>query len=257
MTAEHPSQSSAQSSPSQRRTGATLRHDLRLPWVTQQAVFDLSAPWQEWRTRQDLLGWAETRLRFRVACARGKHRIQVDPHTGRFTDVFRTTGEREKTEAVHMLWALGHDMPAPPPPCRTFETTLATWVGYAQPPHQNLWEPQWHGTMQALRTLVRTVQYLDAGLDLHAHQRWLELGITPATLADIRTHTTASGRPDAEEALLDALTTLTSSSGRLRRQRKDPTQALMVTLSKSLLKQMNQQDDRAARLARRGRTGVA
>lgn len=221
-----------------RHTGATLRETLRIPWVTQQALFDLSAPWQHWRVREDMVAWAETRLRFRVACVRGAHRIQVDPHTGRFSDVFRTRPEREKAEAGHMLWTLGHPVPAPPPPCRIFEATLATWVGSAQPPNQSLWKPEWRGTMTALRALVRTVQYLDAGLDLHTNRRWLELGVTPATLSAVRAHVDACDLPGAEERVLDDLVTLTKPFGRLSRQRKDATQELMPTVAKSLLRQM-------------------
>lgn len=59
-----------------RHTPATLRASLRIPWVTQQALFDLSAPWQHWLIREDMVAWAETRLRFRVGCVRGMHRIQ-------------------------------------------------------------------------------------------------------------------------------------------------------------------------------------
>lgn len=234
MTTQPP----APASRGQRSTGAMLRHDLLLPWVTQQAVFDLSAPWQQWRTREDMVAWAETRLRFRVRCFRGKHRIQVDPHTGTFTDVFRTASERARAEANHLLWGMQHPSPAPPPPCRTFETVLATWVGYAQPPSQSLWKPQWHGTMKALRTVVRTVQYLDAELDLHAHRRWLELGLTPATLTAVLTTIADSDLPNAEERVLNDLATLTSERGRLYRQRKDATQELTVTLTEALLRQM-------------------
>lgn len=238
-----------------RPTGATLREALRIPWVTQQALFDLSAPWQHWRTRQDMVAWAETRLRVRVGCVGGAHRIQVDPHTGRFTDCFRTRAEREKAEAAHMLWTLGHPVPAPPPPCRTFEPTLATWVGNAQPPNLSRWKPQWHGTMQALRTVVRTVQYLDAGIDLHAERRWLELGVTPATLTTIRVHIDACDMDRAEEQVLDDLVTLTNRTGRLSRQRKDATQELTVTLTRSMLQQMAKRarlDLRAGHAVRQG-----
>ena len=204
---------------------------LRLPRVTQEAVFTLSAPWHQWRTQEDLVRWAERRLRFSVDCMLGKHRVQVDPHTIRFTDLFGSAEIRERTVAAHLLWTLRHPAPPPPLPCRLFEHTLATWAGAYQPTDRRRWNLTWHQKMHALRAVIRTVQYLDAGLDLHAHQRWLELGATPDTVSWVRDHLQAYDVPDAEGQVLDDLINLSAKDGSLRRQQRNPTQELLCAVA--------------------------
>ena len=164
----------------------------------------------------------------------------MDPHTGIFTDRFRTREERTHTEGAHMLWALRRSTDAEVLRCREPEHTLRDWVGESQPANVgSVWTHQWSQTMTALRTIIWTVQYLDAGLDLQAEQKWLELGISPTTRSWILAHMDAFGsglQPDSEEILLADLTALTSRHGRLRRQQKTATQEVVRAIADSRLR---------------------
>lgn len=184
------------------RTGTQVstRFTDRLPHVTRLALHTLGADdllatidaTDDDRAAETLLReWAEEGLTVTTPCggtpagAAGggaasrkttgskRHTVHVNPITGDATTIAKTTKDREHVEATHMLWALSG---VEPNGCQRVATFL-TWLGpLKQITEMNLATSLLAEQVFAVRTALRTIEYLDAGLDLPAHAGWLQLG---------------------------------------------------------------------------------
>jgi hypothetical protein len=193
---------------------ARHRRTLEVPVGVSMALSFLGAPVQQMTSTGQMVAWAEDALGFRLTCCgsttRGRvtgyarHWVKVDPHTGA-TVPAPTAREAEKTDAVHLLWALSHDAEAPG--CLRAGDALATWVGPVHPGWLAPWPRSAAATslMREVRTVVRAVEYLDAGLDLHAHQPWLSIGAHPSTIAYTRDLLGTAGLDRHEPRLVEHL----------------------------------------------------
>lgn len=166
----------------------------------------------------ELLAWAEQHLGFTFTCGNPanpplpgspkpsttRHWVQVNPHTGD-TISCPTDTEREKADALHFLWAM---TTAEELPCGRVGTALATWVGPVHPG----WIAPWpkggstHARVQAVRTVLRAIEYHDAGLDLARESEWLRAGVHPDTLKWMRGlligHDISTAEPDLRAHVL-------------------------------------------------------
>lgn len=146
----------------------------------------------------EMVEWAEEHLGFTFTCGNPaqpplpggpkasttRHWVKVNPHTGD-TIPAPTDREREKTEALHFLWAMKTSEVLP---CTRVGTALATWVGPVHPG----WIAPWpkggstHYGWTAVRTVLRAIEYHDAGFDLTRESDWLRVGVHPDTLRWMR-----------------------------------------------------------------------
>lgn len=169
-----------------------------LPAVLREALDLLKVPAQV-DTAEDLVAWAETGLRLTVQCCptdvetigeetlyqtstkhRQRHRVSIDPHTGTVSTFTGTRREADRVAAGHMLAALASNGEGSGPSCRFIEQSLATRCGSAEQFSSMAWHSSRRRFMHAVRTVVRAVQFHDAGLDLQHHGGWIALGVTPA-----------------------------------------------------------------------------
>lgn len=192
---------------------------LDLPLVVACAADRVGAPRADWHTVGDLVTWVETSLGFMLPCCAVdplrsrsvgavRHWVRVDPRTEQSVATpapdqspTRLAVTRDKVDAMHMMWALVHtrgDQPA----CVRVGEALATWVGQVHPGTMAPWAPSSNGRMQAVRTMMRTAQYIDAGLDLASHEGWLGMGVHPQTLTWVRDLLNATNAPFDEAGLL-------------------------------------------------------
>lgn len=113
-----------------------------------------------------------------------KHTVRVDPHDGSTTSVVKTAAEADKVAASHTMWALL--VPGIPNQCMLVPKTL-DWFGDHRELGRRAWSsPQAAKRMYAIRTVMRAVQYLDAGLDLREAHYWLALNLPPRMAADLQ-----------------------------------------------------------------------
>lgn len=174
-----------------------------LPLLVACAADRLGAPRRDWDTTDDLIGWVETSLGFTLPCCPTdalrsrsvgavRHWVRADPWTEETVagpdpthSLVRHASTQATVEAKHMVWALTHTRDEGTS-CVQAGAALATWVGLVHPGTMTPWAPSSNDRMRAVRTMLRTGQYLNAGLDLHTHEDWLAVGVHPQVLVWIR-----------------------------------------------------------------------
>lgn len=174
-----------------------------LPLVVMCAAVRVGAPHDDWHTTGDLVAWVSTSLGFTLPCCPTdalrsrsagavRHWVRSDPRTEETAaapdlslSLTRRASVQAKVDAKHLLWALTHTRDEGPS-CVQAGPALATWVGMVHPGSMAPWAPSSNDRMRAVRTMLRAGQYLDAGLDLHAHEGWLAIGVHPQVLEWIR-----------------------------------------------------------------------
>lgn len=157
----------------------------RAVWAPHKIACDMDA----------FIDWAENHLGFMLTCGVSvaankpahstvRHWVQVDPHTGE-TTAAPTEREREQADALHFLWAMSTGEALP---CSRADAALATWVGPVHPGWIAPWPTRGgtHETMKAVRTVLRAVEYHDAGFDISRESEWLRAGVHPTTLTWLR-----------------------------------------------------------------------
>lgn len=167
----------------------TFAHDcgpgpLALPGLTLDALAFYRAP--HLATATDLTTWASANLVLDIGCVKGmKHRLVLDPHTHDLHPATPTA--RTRHDADHFLAALsgpaehGCDLAA---------------LALTRPSDISVFDDDWPtitgAHLTAARTIARTVQYLDAGLDLQAAAPFLRWGLdAPQTAWAINEQTRA------------------------------------------------------------------
>lgn len=155
--------------------------DKTLPIALRVAIQDLGAPAESlnW-LMNDLYEWATAGIYVDLPCGTNGER-----HPGRVdvpTFDIHCDDSDPHTETVHFLWAL--TQPGPPP-CTTAGPVLNNWAGVSIP-YQMGTSTDDRRTMLALRHVVRTVQYLDAGVSPRYYWDWLEDGTLAETVLDMR-----------------------------------------------------------------------
>lgn len=206
---------------------------VRLPVVVVNAADRLGAPRQDWHSTDDLVGWVTTSLGFTMPCSpidalrsrsagAVRHWVLADPRTEETVvapdptqSPKRQASTQEKVDAKHMLWALTHTRDDGPP-CEQAGWALATWVGTVHPGSMAPWAPSSNDRMRAVRTMLRTVQYVDAGLDLQANEGWLAIGVHSHVLSWVRDLLNSVDPPIDEAGLLRYLERQVGMRGTLK-----------------------------------------
>lgn len=173
-----------------------------LPTVTRLALADLKAP--DFDETQDFVDWAEREITITAKCGgdvtdeirtsgfakaprtgRRTHVVQINPHTGAATTLAASARSGDDVAATHMLWALSAD--GTPNACDLIATIVNTSVGdVGNGAHfaGHSWDRRRMGHLFSVRTLVRTVQYLDAGFSPVEQEHWLAMGVPAPLLAE-------------------------------------------------------------------------
>ena len=146
------------------------------PALLADALTALDAPTPT--TPAAFVDWAEQHLRVPVACVGQTHHARVDPHTATLS--YRPD-QSEAYETEHFLYALGADREYDGThACAAAQHTLQTHTQFSG------------GGLDPVRTVVRAVQYLDAGLDLGEAADFLFFAVPPGPTA----HLIATGGRD-------------------------------------------------------------
>lgn len=175
--------------------------DKTLPVALRLAAHDLGAPIESlnW-LMEDFYEWATAGIYMDLPCANGeRHPARVDVPS---FDIHCDEADPH-TETAHFLWALTQ---TGPPPCTSAGPVLNNWAGVSIP-HQMGSSGDDRRTLLALRHVVRTVQYLDAGVSPRYYWDWLEDGTLAETVLALRRLARRHGKDinDYRSAVLGSL----------------------------------------------------
>lgn len=123
-----------------------------------------------------------------------EHALSIDPHTNTYRASVATNADATP-EQVHFLWAMdvggfarnGCDL--------MWHVVNSVFTSASEEMPGCYFTPGQKSRFRDVRTIMRTVQYLDAGLDIHEHADLIDVGLRPADAHALVT-ASAAGRFD-------------------------------------------------------------
>lgn len=141
-----------------------------LPGLTQDALMYLQAP--AFARAAEFIGWAEKSLLLAVPCGTVRHRLALDPHTHRLAPYPVNPKTEARHAGEHLLTAFTDD---PETGCQRAQWWVNLFGNEEQ--YNKAWTGHAGSALAAVRIVARTVQYLDAGINLAGAASFVRLGL--------------------------------------------------------------------------------